>query len=89
LKTFRGRRASLLYQILLGAWRSKSTLEIDSTIEIRSITKIYNFRRAPVVGVPIAEVANTLASGLRWMVSSSADRLDTKTTFLRSACLST
>jgi hypothetical protein len=30
-------------------------------MEIRSITEIYNFRRAPVVGVPIAEVANTLA----------------------------
>jgi hypothetical protein len=35
-------------------------LEIQNTIEIRSITEIYNFRRAPVVGVPIAEVANTL-----------------------------
>jgi hypothetical protein len=54
LKTFRGRRATLLYQILMGAWKFKSTMEI------RSITKIYNFRWAPVVGVLIAEFANTL-----------------------------
>jgi hypothetical protein len=33
-------------------------------MEIRSIMEIYNFRRAPVVGVPIAEVANTLVSWL-------------------------
>jgi hypothetical protein len=29
-------------------------------MEFRSITEIYNFGRAPVVGVPIAEVTNTL-----------------------------
>jgi hypothetical protein len=29
-------------------------------MEIRSITEIYNFCQAPVVGVPIAEVTNTL-----------------------------
>jgi hypothetical protein len=60
-----------------------------STMEIRSITEIYNFRRAPVVGVPIAEVANTLVSWLRWMVSSYVCHLDTKMTSLRSACLNT
>jgi hypothetical protein len=47
------------------------------------------FRQAPVVGVPIVEVANTLTSLLRWMASSHAGRLDTKTTSLRSARLST
>jgi hypothetical protein len=56
-------------------------------MEIRSIVEIYNFRRAPEVGVPIAEVTNTLASRLRWVASSYVGRLDTKTTFLRSACL--
>jgi hypothetical protein len=55
-------------------------------MEIRSIIGIYNFHRAPVVGVPIAEVTNTLAQWLRWMVSSYVGRLDTKTTSLRSAC---
>jgi hypothetical protein len=40
-----------------------------------------------VVGVLIAEVANTLASWLCWMVSSYAGRLDTKATSSRSACL--
>jgi hypothetical protein len=78
--TFRGRRASLLYQIRLGAWRSKST------IEIRSIMKIYNFCWALVVSVLIAEVVNTLLSWLHWMSSSYVGRLDTKTTSLRSAC---
>jgi hypothetical protein len=29
--------------------------------------EIHNFRRAPVFGVPIAEVVNTLASQLRWV----------------------
>jgi hypothetical protein len=48
-------------------------------MEIRSITEICNFRRAPVVGVPIAEVINTLVSWLRWMASSYVGRLDTKT----------
>jgi hypothetical protein len=83
LKTFRGRRASLLYQILLGSWRSKSTMEI------RSITEIYNFRRVSVVGVPTTKVANTLVSWLRWMAGSYVGRLDTKTTSVRSACLNT
>jgi hypothetical protein len=32
--------------------------------------EIYNFCRASVVGVPIAKVANTLVSRLRWMASS-------------------
>jgi hypothetical protein len=58
-------------------------------MEIRSITEIYNFFRAPVVGVPITEVTKTLVSWLRWMVSSYVGRLDTKTTSLRSACLNT
>jgi hypothetical protein len=58
-------------------------------MEIRSITEIYNFRRAPVVGVPITEVTNTLVSWLRLMVSSYVGHLDTKTTSLRSACLNT
>jgi hypothetical protein len=83
LKTFRGRRASLLYQILQGAWISKSTMEI------RSIMEIYNFRRAPVIGVPIDVVAKTLASWLCWIASSYASRLDTKTTSSRSVCLNT
>jgi hypothetical protein len=51
--------------------------------------EIYNFHRAPVVSVPIAEVANTLVSWLRWMVSSYVGHLDTKTTSLRSACINT
>jgi hypothetical protein len=42
--------------------------------------EIYILRRAPVVGVPIAEVANTLAQWLRWMASSYIGHLDTKTT---------
>jgi hypothetical protein len=58
-------------------------------MEIRSITEIYNFRQAPVVGVPITKVANTLVQWLRWMASSHAGRVDTKTTSLRSACLNT
>jgi hypothetical protein len=36
-----GRRALLLYQIVLGAWRSKSTMEI------RSIAEIYDFVGPP------------------------------------------
>jgi hypothetical protein len=40
--------------------------------------EIYNFRQAPVVGVPIAEVAYTLVLWLRWMVNSYVGRLDTK-----------
>jgi hypothetical protein len=45
------------------------------------------FCQAPVVGVPIAEVANTLVSRLRWMAGSYVGRMDTKMTSLRSACL--
>jgi hypothetical protein len=56
-------------------------------MEIRSITEIYIFRRARVVGVPIVEVVNTLALWLSWMVSSYVGRLDTKTTSLRSRAL--
>jgi hypothetical protein len=47
-------------------------------MEIRSITEIYNFRRASVVGVPIVEVTNTLAQRLRWMASNYVGRMDTK-----------
>jgi hypothetical protein len=46
-------------------------------------------RRAPVVGVSIAEVVNTLVPWLCWMASSYAGRLGTKMTFMRSACLNT
>jgi hypothetical protein len=46
--------------------------------------EIYEFRRAPVVGVPTAKVANTLLQWLRWMASSYFCRLDTKMTSLRS-----
>jgi hypothetical protein len=56
-------------------------------MKIISIKEIYNFRRAPVVSVPTAKVANTLVSWLRWMASSYVGRLDTKTTSLRSVCL--
>jgi hypothetical protein len=42
-----------------------------------------------MVGVPIAEVANTLVQWLRWMISSYVGRLDTKMTTLRSVCLNT
>jgi hypothetical protein len=38
-----------------------------------------------VVGVPIAEVANTLVQRLRWMAGSYVSHLDTKMTFLRLA----
>jgi hypothetical protein len=55
-------------------------------MEIRNIAEIYGFRRAPVVGLLIAKVANTLVQWLRWMASSYVGRLDTKTTNLRSAC---
>jgi hypothetical protein len=65
----------LLCRILLGAWRPTNIMEI------------YNFCQAPVVGVPIAEVTNTLTQWLHWMVSSYAGHLGTKTTSLRSACL--
>jgi hypothetical protein len=57
-------------------------------MEIRSITKIYNFRQASVVGVLIAKVTNTLV-WLRWMASSYVGHLDTKTTSSRSVCLNT
>jgi hypothetical protein len=42
--------------------------------------EINNFRRAPVVGVPIAEVANTLVQWLYWMAGGYVGHLDTKTT---------
>jgi hypothetical protein len=65
-------------------------LEINNTIEIRSIKEIYNFCRASVVGVPVVtKVTNTLVQWLCWMVSSYAGLLDTKMTSLRSACLHT
>jgi hypothetical protein len=84
LKTFRGRRASLFCQIVLGAWR------LESTMELRSITEIYNFRRASVVGVPVvAKVDSTLVSRLHWVAGSYVGHLDTKTTSSRSACLNT
>jgi hypothetical protein len=51
--------------------------------------EIYNFRRASVVGVPIAKVANTLVSRLRWMASSYFGHMDTKTTSSRSARINT
>jgi hypothetical protein len=52
-------------------------LEIRSTVRIRKLY-LYDFRRAPVVGVPIAEVANTLVQCLRWMAGSYVGPLDTK-----------
>jgi hypothetical protein len=58
-------------------------------MEIRSITEIYNFRRASVVGVPIPKVTNTLVSRLYWMASSYVGHLDTKMTSSRSAYLNT
>jgi hypothetical protein len=59
-------------------------------MEIKSIKEIYNYRRSPVVGVPIVtKVANTLVSWLCWMAGSYVGRLDTKMTSLRSACLNT
>jgi hypothetical protein len=64
-------------------------LEIKNTMEIRSIKEIYNFRRAPVVGVPKTEVANTSVQWLCWTAGSHVGRLDTKTTSLRSVCLHT
>jgi hypothetical protein len=57
-------------------------------MEIIRIKEIYNFRRASVVSVPVvAKVASTLVSWLCWMADSYVGRLDTKMTFLRSACL--
>jgi hypothetical protein len=47
--------------------------------------EIYNICRAPVVGVPIDKVVNTLVQWLRRMPSSYVGRQDTKTTSLRSA----
>jgi hypothetical protein len=64
-------------------------LEIKNTMEIRSIKEIYNFRRAPMVGVPKTEVANTLVQWPCWMAGSYVGCLDTKTTSLRLACLNT
>jgi hypothetical protein len=76
LKTFRGRRSSLLCQIHLGAWRSKVPWRLEASW--RS-----TISWAPVVGVPIAEVANTLVQWLCWMAGSHVSHLDTKTTSLR------
>jgi hypothetical protein len=42
-----------------------------------------------VVGVPIAEVVNTLANWLRLMAGSYVGHLSTKMTSLRSACFNT
>jgi fructose-specific phosphotransferase system IIC component len=42
-----------------------------------------------VVGVPIAEVVNTLANWLRWMAGSYVGHLNTKMASLRSTCLNT
>jgi hypothetical protein len=58
-------------------------------MEIRNIMEIYNYRRAPVVGVPIAEVANTLEQWLCWMASSYVGHLDTKVSSPRSVYLNT
>jgi hypothetical protein len=49
--------------------------------------RIYKFCRALVVGVRIAEVADTLAQWFCWMVGSYVGHLDTKTTSSRLACL--
>jgi hypothetical protein len=62
-------------------------LEIKTTMEIRSIKEIYNFRRASVVSVPKTVVANTLVQWLCRMAGIYVGRLDTKTTSLRSARL--
>jgi hypothetical protein len=51
--------------------------------------EIYDFREAHVVGVPIAEVINTLVPCLYLMSSSYVSRLDTKMTSLRLVCLNT
>jgi hypothetical protein len=40
--------------------------------------EIYDFHWAPVVGVPTAKVANTLASWPCWMAGSYVGRLDTQ-----------
>jgi hypothetical protein len=61
-------------------------LEIDK-YHGDQMLRVYKFRWALVVGVPIAEVANTLAQWLRGMAGSHVGHLDTKTTSLRSACL--
>jgi hypothetical protein len=53
----------------------------------RSEASLLRFRQAPVVGVPITEVANTSVQWLCWMASSYVGHLDTKSTSLRSACL--
>jgi hypothetical protein len=57
-------------------------------MDIRSITEIYNFRRASMVGVSIvAKVIKTLVQWPCWMAGSYVGCLGTKTTSLRSACL--
>jgi hypothetical protein len=68
----------------LPGWACLAALpDMSGRLEIDSTTKIYNFRRAPMVGVPIAEVTSTLVSWLCWMVSSYVGHLDTKTISLR------
>jgi hypothetical protein len=84
LKTFRGRRASLLCQIHLGTWRLVPRWRSEA--QWRSEASLLRFRRAPVVGVHIAEVTNTLVQWLRWMASSYVGHVDNKTTSSRSAC---
>jgi hypothetical protein len=51
--------------------------------------EIYNFRWAPVVGVHITEVVNTLANWLSWIAGSYVGHLGTKMASLRSAFLNT
>jgi hypothetical protein len=51
--------------------------------------RIYDFRQAIMVGVPIAEVANTLVPWICWMAGGYAGRLGTKMTSMRSVCLNT
>jgi hypothetical protein len=48
--------------------------------------EIYDFRRAPVVGVPIAKVVNTLVPWLCWVARSYVGCLGTKMALFRSAC---
>jgi hypothetical protein len=51
--------------------------------------EICDFRWAPVVSVPNAEVVNTSVSQLCQMASSYVGHLGTKMAFQRSACLNT
>jgi hypothetical protein len=49
--------------------------------------EIYDFRRAPVVGVPITKVISTLVPCLCWVASSYVGHLGTKMTSSGSVCL--